>query len=82
MNENKKFELEVLKNKSDLINKKLIAFLAISGGSWAFGAKDNFSSALSLLALIAFFLGAFGTFNSFIKLGKIEKEMENLRDGN
>lgn len=81
MMEQKKFKLEILKNQSDLINKKLIAFIAIAGGSWAFGSKDNFSSFLSLLALFIFFLGAFGTFNSFLKLAKIEKEMGDLKNG-
>lgn len=68
--EDKKFKLKILKT----YNKKLIAFIDISDDSWAFGLKDSFTSAFT----VNFIFRCFCDFNSFLKLGQIEKEMKNL----
>lgn len=78
----KKEKLEILNKKSDVVNKKLIGFLAIAGGSWAFGTKESFTSIMSYLAIVVFVFAAFGAFRCFLKLGNIEKEMDDLLNDN
>ena len=74
-----RYNSELLGKEVEIIKSKLLSFLAICGGSWVYGMKDeNFF--IYLFATILFILSAYGVFANIIKLGQREKFIKDLKE--
>jgi hypothetical protein len=81
--EEKKEYLDLLSKQSDVINKKAIILLAVSGGIGAYAIKflfDSMNDMLGYLFGIVFVISALGVFINYSKLHKIEMKMEDLEN--
>lgn len=79
----KKEYLDLLSKKSDVINKKAILLLAVSGGVGAYAVKFLFESESYLLGYLfsaVFTISAIGVFVNYNKLNKIEKKIEEIEN--
>ena len=79
--EEKKALVDILSKYADVIYKKVIIFLASAGGSGAYAIKFLQNPNLSLygvLFAIIFLLFAFGVFENFLRMKKIEKSIEEI----
>ena len=75
--------LDLLSKKSDVINKKAILLLAVSGGIGAYAIKFLFESdnyILGYLFGVVFAISAIGVFVNYNKLHKIEMKMEEIEN--
>ncbi len=68
---------DIIVKQSEVINKKLIVYLSIAGGSWIYGTKE--SGTIGLVAFALFMLASVGAFMNLLKLSKIENELEELK---
>ena len=66
--------VEIIKVEVEIVESKLLAFLAISGDSWVYAYKGG--EMLSLLLWIAFTVNAFGVFINLTKLGKLQNSLK------
>jgi len=71
----------------DIIHKKILILLGAITGTWfygvEFGKSDNFIIFIFAITLfILFMFLSFGIFANYLKLSKLEKELEELKDGN
>ncbi|MDD5399910.1 MAG: hypothetical protein PHQ93_01805 [Sulfurimonas sp.] len=73
----RKDKVDIIAKQSEVINKKLIVYLAIAGGSWIYGTKE--SGIIGLFAFVLFMLVSVGVFVNLLKLNKIENEIEELK---
>ncbi len=73
--------IDIIGKKADIANKKLIAFLAIAGGTWLYGITPDKSSLLTLLSSIAFFIAVIGVSTNIIKLSELQHKLKGLNDG-
>lgn len=81
--EEKKEYLDLLSKKSDIINKKAIILLAVSGGVGAYAVKFLFDTNNSLLGYLfgaVFAISVIGIFINYNKLNKIEKKIEEIEN--
>ncbi len=81
--EEKKEYLDLLSKKSDIINKKAIILLAVSGGVGAYAVKFLFDTNNSLLGYLfgaVFAISIIGIFINYNKLNKIEKKIEEIEN--
>ncbi len=81
--EEKKEYLDLLSKKSDIINKKAIILLAVSGGVGAYAIKFLFDTNNSLSGYLfgaVFTISAIGIFINYNKLNKIEKLIEEIEN--
>lgn len=81
--EEKKEYLDLLSKKSDIINKKAIILLAVSGGVGAYAVKFLFDTNNSLLGYLfgaVFAISVIGIFINYNKLNKIEKRIEEIEN--
>lgn len=79
----KKEYLDLLSKKSDVINKKAILLLAVSGGVGAYAVKFLFESNNTLLGYLfgtVFAISSVGVFINYSKLNKIEKKIEEIEN--
>ena len=77
-----KDKIDLLFKRAELIYKKLLIFLAIAGGSWIYGLKDDkISSLLLILVSIIFILSVIAIVINLLKYGAIQKELKELTDG-
>ncbi len=75
--------IDILSKKSDVINKKAILLLAISGGIGAYAIKflfDTNNLILGYLFASVFIVASIGVFVNYLKLHKIEKRIEELEN--
>jgi len=75
-----KDNIDIISKKADIANKKLIAFLAISGATWLYGITPDKSSLLTLLSSIAFFIAIVGVSTNIIKLSELQNKLKGLND--
>ncbi len=69
-----KDKIDLLFKRAELIYKKLLIFLAIAGGSWIYGLKDDkISSLLLILVSIVFVLSVIAIVINLLKYGAIQK---------
>lgn len=84
MNRDEKKEyLDLLSKKSDVINKKAILLLAVSGGIGAYAIKFLFESDnhfLGYLFTVVFAISAIGVFINYNKSHKIEMKIEEIEN--
>ncbi len=77
----KKDLVDMLSKNADVIYKKLIVFLASSGGSGAYAIKFLQDSKMSLYGVvfsIIFLLFALRVLENFLRIKKIEKSIEEI----
>jgi hypothetical protein len=70
--------IELLKLRSELIYKKLIVLLAISGGSGAYSVRfyEKSEYGMAIFFLIAFMISAIGISVNYQELNNIKKETD------
>ena len=74
-------KIDLLVKRAELIYKKLLIFLAISGGSWVYGLKDeNISYLLLILISTVFILSVIAIVINLFKYGSIQKKLEEFTD--
>ncbi|GAB6044824.1 hypothetical protein JCM11957_04220 [Caminibacter profundus] len=74
-------ELEILKLKYSIIKDKVILWSAgLSGSFFAFFKIDN--KIADIILIIAFSFSLYGFLFNLHKVGKIQKELEELKDNN
>lgn len=73
-------KINLLTKRAELIYKKLLIFLAISGGSWVYGLKDGQSTFLNTLIFLVFILSLIGIIVNLLKFGSIQKILKELSD--
>ena len=74
-----KDKIDLLVKRAELIYKKILVFLAIAGGSWIYGVKDeHVLPVFLLLILIVFSLSSFGVVLNLLKYGAIQKLLEEM----
>lgn len=76
----RKDKADIISKRGDLIYKKLFLLLAIAGGSWMFGVKDN--GVLSYFAFIIFLLSAIGLVVNLFRLGDATRKILELENDN
>lgn len=74
-----KDKTDIINKKADIANKKLIAFLAISGGTWVYGVNEAVDNpVVTILSSIAFFIAVLGISTNLIKLGDLQTKLKDL----
>lgn len=74
-----KDKIDIINKKADIANKKLIAFLAIAGGTWIYGVKEAIDNPIvTILSSIAFFIAVLGISTNLIKLGDLQTKLKDL----
>ena len=79
----RKDKIDILSKKSDIINKKAILLLAISGGVGAYSIRFLFDAENIILGYLfagVFIITSMGVFVNYIKLHKIEKRIEEIEN--
>ena len=75
-------KINLLTKRAELIYKKLLIFLAISGGSWVYGLKSEQPPFLNVLIFLVFILSLIGIIVNLLKFGSIQKILKELSDDN
>jgi len=68
-------KLDTIKVQVDIAKSKLMVFLAIAGGSWVYGLKENISLIFTVASWVAFVVSSFGVFVNIGKLSRYETEV-------
>lgn len=75
-------KIDILHKKADIINKKALILLAVAGGTGAYTIKffteDNNFFGYAFLVILT--ISSLGAFINYVKLSRIEKEIERLED--
>lgn len=71
--------LDFIKNKIDLIHKKILILLSASAGSGALIFKD-FSSFLLIIGITLLLFFSYGLFINYKKLSNLNLDIEKLED--
>jgi len=77
----KKDLVDMLSKNADVVYKKMIVFLASSGGSGAYAIKflqDTSLVAFGYIFSIIFILSAVGVFENFLRIKNIEKRIKEI----
>lgn len=69
---------DIISKRAEVINKKIIALLAIDGAMWVYGIKEN--GIVLLFALFIFFISSIALITNLLKLGDLEKQLERLEN--
>jgi hypothetical protein len=75
-----KEKIDIIDKKADISNKKLIAFLAIAGGSWLYGITPNKDVIVTILSSVAFLTAVMGISTNIIKLSELQTKLKGLQD--
>jgi hypothetical protein len=62
---------DIIARRAEVINKKVIALLAISGAIWLYGIKET--GWVLLVAVVAFLVTSIALVTNIFKLGELEK---------
>ncbi len=76
--QDRKDRADIIAKRADVINKKIIALLAISGAIWLYGTKET--GLFLLIAIIAFLITSVALITNILKLGDLEKKIERLEN--
>jgi len=76
-----KDKIDIISKKADIVNKKLIAYLAVSGGTWLYGINPETIPAVKILSSIVFLISVFGIFGSILKLSDLQKQLQGYING-
>jgi uncharacterized ion transporter superfamily protein YfcC len=69
---------DIIARRAEVINKKVIALLAISGAIWLYGIKET--GWVLLVAVVAFLVTSIALVTNIFKLGELEKKLERLEN--
>ena len=69
-------QLDRLKIQVDIAKSKLMAFLAIAGGSWVYGLRPDINAVFIIAAWLVFTVAVFGVFVNIVKLSEYEKMLK------
>jgi len=75
-----KNKIDLLDKKANIVNKKLIVYLAISGGTWWYGISPDKDNLVVVLASIAFLYAVVGVFVNIKKLNELQNKLKGLYD--
>jgi len=75
-----KNKIDLLDKKANIVNKKLIVYLAISGGTWLYGISPDKDNLVVVLASIAFLYAVVGVFVNIKKLNELQNKLKGLYD--
>ena len=81
MEQSRKDLVDMLSKNADVVYKKLIVFLASTGGSGAYAIKflqENQMVIYGVLFSIIFLLFSLGVLENFLRIKKIEKSIEEI----
>jgi hypothetical protein len=70
--------VEIIKVEVEIVKSKLLAFLAISGGSWVYVFKIDDSTFTTML-FISFIVSSYGVFANMLKLSDLHRELKGLK---
>ncbi|EJF05899.1 hypothetical protein ThvES_00020340 [Thiovulum sp. ES] len=81
-----KEKIDLNKTLVDIIHKKILILLGAVAGTWFYGLEFTKSENLALyifgVALFSLFtLLSFGIIINYLKLSKLEKELEEMKNG-
>jgi hypothetical protein len=67
---------DIISKRGEVINKKIIALLAIDGAMWIYGIKED--GIVLSFALFIFLVSSIALITNLLKLGDLEKQLERL----
>jgi hypothetical protein len=67
---------DIVSKRAEVINKKIIALLAIDGAMWIYGIKED--GIVLSFALFIFLVSSIALITNLLKLGDLEKQLERL----
>jgi len=73
-----KDKIDIVDKKANIVNRKLIAYLAVAGGTWLYGISPNKNDIVVLLSSIAFLYSVIGIFISIEKLNELQNKLKGL----
>ena len=73
-----KDKIDIISKKADIVNKKLIAYLAIAGGTWLYGVNPDIIPIIKILSSIVFLMSIFGIFASILKLSDLQQQLKGF----
>ncbi len=76
-----KEKIDIIDKKASIVNKKLIAYLAIAGGTWLYGISPNTNNTVVVLSSISFLYAGVGIFVSIKKLNELQNKLKGLDNG-
>ncbi|WP_456451554.1 hypothetical protein [Hydrogenimonas sp.] len=71
---------ETYKLKVEIARVKLVAYLAIGGGSWMYVVQEKVNVVLGMAAWALFSLASVGIFLNLLKLSHIEKSLSSRKE--
>lgn len=77
MNMELKDKIDIIDKKAGIANKKLIAFLAIAGGTWLYGINDK-NMYVTIVGSIGFFMALVGIAINILKLSELQNKLKGL----
>ncbi len=66
-----KDKIDLIDKKANIVNKKLIAFLAIAGGTWLYGINPD----KNLYVTLDFFISLVGIAVNILKLSELQNRL-------
>lgn len=73
-----KDKADLIAKEAEIAHKKTVVYLAIAGGSWIYGVKEE--GLIAIAIYIAFSLSTLGVVNGLFKVGRLEKEIKDLKN--
>ena len=75
-----KDKIDLIDKKANIVNKKLIAFLAIAGGTWLYGINHDKNLYVTIAASLGFFISLVGIAVNILKLSELQNRLKGLDD--
>ena len=75
-----KEQIDIIDKKANISNKKLIAFLAIAGGTWLYGINPDKNLYVTIAASACFLVAIIGIATNILKLSKLQNKLKELSD--
>ena len=73
-----KENIDIIDKKANIVNRKLIAFLAIAGGTWLYGINADKNVFIMVVSSAVFCVAISGITFSLIKLGELQNDLKEL----
>jgi hypothetical protein len=70
--------VEIIKVEVEIVKSKLLAFLAISGGSWVYALKID-ETLFKKVLFVCFAIASYGVFIGVLKLSDLHNELKGLK---
>jgi len=73
-----KEQIDIIDKKANISNKKLIAFLAIAGGTWLYGINPDKNLYVTIAASVGFLIAIIGIATNILKLSELQNKLKEL----